>query len=536
MALASTGVFEVQGGVGSDSNAGYYDPAISGAGTDLTYPTSSPVTISDLVIHASTTTKVKSASAVALSAVPNGNSMIISSGTGFTTSAIPYVVTGNDGTYWILDRAAGTAGSTGGSAIAGGALKSLTPFATSGLLIFGHKIHVKGVSPYFDLGSGATLVIPNVAQTATSPPVSIRGYGTTRGDRTQTQCKMTAGSFSYGILSSSPLDVYDLAIDASGSSYSRCIQASQLNAYRCKFTNCYGAIAQTGAGVNVRLAECEISYCADRILTDGSGYTGTFELINCTIRNNSASAFQGTPNNPAVIHVRECLFYGNTGMSMVGMAAGTIERNVFYGSGVALSFGTANTFIMGPQFKNNIIALSPASGLSADSLCTAWMDNFNGNAYYSNTSGPRSSYVGATSGDTDDIILTADPFVNAAGGDFRFNNNAGGGAELRGMGYPRSWPGLDSIPNARDMGAYQHATPPLGLTVDNSGAHPVLTWDADPLATNYYVKVYNDSGGSTPPTTGTTYTVIAVIAAGTTTYTHTAAASGTNYYEVSSSH
>ena len=53
------------------------------------------------------------------------------------------------------------------------------------------------------------------------------------------------------------------------------------------------------------------------------------------------------------------------------------------------------------------------------------------NAFYNNTSGNRSNVAAGTN----DITLTADPFVDAANGDFNLNANAGGGATLRANNY-----------------------------------------------------------------------------------------------------
>jgi hypothetical protein len=55
-----------------------------------------------------------------------------------------------------------------------------------------------------------------------------------------------------------------------------------------------------------------------------------------------------------------------------------------------------------------------------------WPDReFFGNAYYNNTVGYPPSMGSAS------INLTADPFTDAASGDFSLNNDAGGGAVLR---------------------------------------------------------------------------------------------------------
>lgn len=53
------------------------------------------------------------------------------------------------------------------------------------------------------------------------------------------------------------------------------------------------------------------------------------------------------------------------------------------------------------------------------------------------------------------IDLTADPFVDAANGDFRLNGTAGGGAACRSAAHPTTFPGL-SFTNKRDVGAVGH--------------------------------------------------------------------------------
>lgn len=50
------------------------------------------------------------------------------------------------------------------------------------------------------------------------------------------------------------------------------------------------------------------------------------------------------------------------------------------------------------------------------------------NAMYNNTAGAINNAPTRAIGS---ITLTADPFVDAAGGDFNINNVAGGGADLR---------------------------------------------------------------------------------------------------------
>lgn len=58
-----------------------------------------------------------------------------------------------------------------------------------------------------------------------------------------------------------------------------------------------------------------------------------------------------------------------------------------------------------------------------------------------------------------DVELTADPFVDAANGDFRLNNNAGGGALCRSAGFPTDSDMNDVRDNWLDLGALQSCPP-----------------------------------------------------------------------------
>ena len=73
-------------------------------------------------------------------------------------------------------------------------------------------------------------------------------------------------------------------------------------------------------------------------------------------------------------------------------------------------------------------------------------------ATYNNTSGAFSNAANRAVGS---VILTADPFVNAAGGDFALNTTAGGGAACRNVGFPGVFPGGLTTGYA-DIGAAQH--------------------------------------------------------------------------------
>ena len=66
-----------------------------------------------------------------------------------------------------------------------------------------------------------------------------------------------------------------------------------------------------------------------------------------------------------------------------------------------------------------------------------------------------------TSGSVGPGILTGDPFVDAANGNFQLNNTAGAGAACRAAGFPGTVPGLSAVGYA-DIGVYQHQDPAGG--------------------------------------------------------------------------
>ena len=105
-----------------------------------------------------------------------------------------------------------------------------------------------------------------------------------------------------------------------------------------------------------------------------------------------------------------------------------IANNVIWGdgSGNAIS-NTDTTTTVGPVIMNNATGNWTASG--------------------------GVTGFGASVASYGNIELTADPFVDGAGGDFRLNGAAGGGAACRAAAYPTAYEGL-TAGNRRDIGAY----------------------------------------------------------------------------------
>ena len=503
--------WEIRTDTGSDLSGGGYDPAIGTS--DYTYPTSSPIAYSDLVI-AATTTNVSSA-ARAFVAADVGNTISVTAVTGFTAGR--YSVRSVASGIATLDRAVGTAGSTAGTGTLGGALATLAATLSTTLTIptQGNTLWVRQNGTFHDLAGGITLGFGSSAATA-----FLLGYGTVRGDSGIPTLKQTLslGTSNAIVLNGNGYILRGLIVDAQGTSggnsspvYSgnsghkiervKAMNASGggncFNMYSATLFQCEGT---GGFGGGVNNGNHVISFCYFHdLLKQAVALSQNGSMNRCLITNIGADAVSGD-----VPFVTNCTFDNITGNAVKSTNQGSgisnwqITRNIF---SRCSGYGMLNI---------SLPLIDPASVM------------LDGNAFYSCTSGNRGGF-GVTY--ANDIALSASPFVNAAGADYRLNNTAGGGAAVRGASMPAALLGL-TTPLVLDLGVYEHLSPPLGLTINATGANPVLTWDADPRAATGYVI----SRG----TTATNKADIATVALAVSTYTDTAVTSGTFFYGVAS--
>ena len=113
--------------------------------------------------------------------------------------------------------------------------------------------------------------------------------------------------------------------------------------------------------------------------------------------------------------------------------------------------------------RNNLLVSNAGYGfVGATGAGSAATPDYDGNCYYNNTSGTRNNMDDLTTNLVDsvvpytnvlDVVLSGDPFTNAAGGDFTLNNTAG--AAARGAGTPGALPGVSQA-GYPDMGVFQH--------------------------------------------------------------------------------
>lgn len=199
------------------------------------------------------------------------------------------------------------------------------------------------------------------------------------------------------------------------------------------FTDAFGS----GAAEGGNLIECEI---------DGTGGTGEGARMsdgtvikNCFIHDCAGAGvnFSSFALGP---HISDSIIANNGthgiswGFSGTSNRSGTITGNILYGNtddGIRIS-GLDNVAWNNLPIHANILVSNGGYGLNFSAATDANETDFyvginNRNAYFDNTSGE----VNNISNGPNDISLTADPFLNAAGDDWNLNETAGGGAVLR---------------------------------------------------------------------------------------------------------
>ena len=432
---------------GNDANGGGFQ--VGATGTDYSQQDAAQYAYDDIVIGTPNTT----ATSVdrAFSALDPGNVVNITAGTNCTVQRAQIV--SQVGGVATFDKALGTIGSTCTGSL-GGSL--LTPGAAAVLVVAGNRVHLKAgtytvtssVTPnnvrHRWTGYSAThddWGTPPLVTTSTDS-VNLFTFGT-GADRAIENISMshTAATRGKGIYSSGTsgnllvhaciLDGFTVGIDSDLPRDGMTVTATEIK-------NC----SSDGLRQDKRL------YVSDSYIHNNGGLGiqcqgGGQELVvvNSIITNNTGGGIQ-TYTLPTSI--RGCTIAGNGGD---GILDSTTEN---YRSA---------------HFEDNIIYDNDGWGIAFASdtpplLWTSWY-----NALGANTRGDYGKTATATaktpSRETGKVTLTADPFTNAAAGDYSLNNAAGGGALLKGTGFPGIFPG-GTTTGYLGIGAVESQAPTAG--------------------------------------------------------------------------
>lgn len=177
------------------------------------------------------------------------------------------------------------------------------------------------------------------------------------------------------------------------------------------------------------MKQCVVEHCTS---TNGGWGVGGPSLSNataiqCIFRNND---YDGLLVGQSPTRIINCLFYGNGAAGMkcnLGSSRDyTIQGCVFYdNAGDGIGKGNSSDWSDMSTVENNIFVSNGGYGINRINVAPWVADS---NAYYDNASG--NTNLSNLNG-SNDITLTADPFVSASTGDFNLNADSGGGATLR---------------------------------------------------------------------------------------------------------
>lgn len=429
MALSANTVFEVRT-TGNDTNGGGWVTGTSG--TDWSQQDAAQYAVTDGVTAGTTT--ITSATANFGTDVV-GNVMYVAGGTGAVVATWYQIISRTNATTVVVDRSTGLTAGTGVTLNIGGAFASPGVLSNANLLgasVASQRVWIKSgtytLTTATDGPSGPLLI------SGFDTGVTLEGYQTTRGDRAARPL-IHAGSVT-GISNHVIRfggqrcgNVINMEYDANNGTGNTGGFGSALLFYRCvvrnvSVTNGVGFTAASAlrcASINCNngYATSVCYYCiADGCVNGwGQASSGAFNIaMNCT---GTGFAMQSSRHSNSIAY--SCL---NGFNQAAGAAAGA------------------------PICVNNIAYGCTQYGYRTDATRALITINCAGG---SNTSGNSLNTL-----DDNLIVLTADPFTNAAADDFSTNTTAGGGALLRAAGINWGDGFTYNQTNYQDVGVFQH--------------------------------------------------------------------------------
>lgn len=400
-----------------------------------------------------------------------GNVVYITGGTGSITAQRYEITAWTNSTTVTVDRSTGLSVGTGATLNIGGAIDG--PATLASFMVSGNKAFIKNDGTY-QLSAGVTF-----SQTQGSFGAII-GYTTTRGDTGHptiqgiTNTGLTLLSFT-GFTN---MPLYNITVDCNSLGTCIGISATSPTLMNNKVLN------YTTAGISANFNGGQ-GFILKNEVTAGSGTPIGGIYVNQTSGTPLAMSIYGNYVHDGVgpgISASTSIRSPTISYNIVANQSGVTSDGIILGiQGIAINNTVYNSGRDGIRFGavpaaaiNNILVSNAGYGLNSNSTLPA-ASLYDGNAYYNNTLRARNGIDDMIASSTDpsginpyintrDIILTGDPFVNAAGGNFALNSSAGAGLSARNSGLPSSWPGLASTTSYLDFGAVQHQCPGTGAT------------------------------------------------------------------------
>lgn len=425
MAISANAVFEVRT-TGADTNGGGF---VTGAsGTDYSQQ--------DSAQYALTNGQTQGTTVILLAAAASdmvGNIAYISGGTGAVVATRRQITAVNVGVSITVDSSTGLTSGTGVTVNIGGALQTIA--AGIAFMVAGNICWVK--SGTYNITSSITFNPGNALPNGV--PTYLLGYNSSRGDNptgnNRPLINSSSAIASLVNVSKGPrvfahfrLNGNDSVTDGLTMGDTFDMRGAQITNVKVEQTTRYGIVGQasnqhggitgcevtdlkTGATAGIYGGVCVACYVHD---SPGVGFRLVQSAVSCVADTMTGDGFQLGDLGYAVF-VNHCVAY----------ACG--------GDG----FEFAETYSSIGAFLNSISYGNTGFGLKIDKTERIARPNLiDYNAVGSNTAGARSNFQAGPH----DVTLTADPFTDAANGDFSLNSTAGGGAALKALGFPPTLP------------------------------------------------------------------------------------------------
>lgn len=419
---------------GSDDNAGWFDASSGDAagGTNDRAFSNSPIIIDGSTITASVHTTTTQATLVGhtLASTDRGNVLRISGG---TATAGYYRITSVDtaNNRVTVDASMGASGATITGRI-GGAFAS--PGFAAGSMVSGSTVYIKtGTYPITSTTANVTNGRINITINGDSiTPCRFFGYENLYGDcptgnaRPKFEASGISATTIFTVSGYASVIGYFVVDGMSLATINGCFLNNSNNyAVNVDAKNCSGyGVFLSGSGKHKAADHCVAFGCATGFqISDGV-------LSNCVaISDSGAVGF----------------YLANTGTATNCIATGGATGFRFQNGWAisCISYGCSGAGFVADDGWGSYISrcVSVACAVGFDNSSTSRkVFVWRGNAGFNTTNVSRTSTI--EYGNIGFTTLTADPFVNAAGGDFSLNDVAGGGATLKALNF--SLPGIST--------------------------------------------------------------------------------------------
>lgn len=432
-------------------------------GSDRSQQNAAQVVIDNSTITTSITASVITFTGYVPTVADVGNMVQMLTGTNVTAGF--YQITAFTATTWTVSGAVAlpTSGTTtNATGNMGGALATLGKVVVP--LIGGNKVYCTGAFT----STATTSVTVSSNPTGAIPFTRVIGYGAARGDATHATLTLT-GSTLTGLSASGvngvSFEQMDVNCNSQTTSVGILVGGARSRVLNCLVSN-FTSKGINGSGSFVEVHGCEVTggtAAATAAIDVSAGSTG-IGAARCYVHDNACPGIKVGVSTSAVF----CLVTNNSGATSDGIQvseATQVLNCTIHNSGRdgIRALGAAADNLL---WRNNILSNNAGFGITGNTSTAMGADpDFDGNAFFSNTSGTRSAMDSFTGiygvnpyTNSRDVTLTVSPYVGGTTGstaNFALNNTAGGGAACRAVGSPGTWAGNTGTTGYLDMGAVQ---------------------------------------------------------------------------------